>query len=119
VAVSWWRVWGGGFRFVGDVASSSQRVAFRGSPEFRLEDGAAGELVYPTRSLAVEDLLGPVQLTIVRLFQAAPHGILDRETLMQRCLAAGLNLSSASVYMTYGECIEHQPRTCGLHVGPL
>ena len=51
--------------------------------------------------------LGDVQLSMIRILREAPNCLLDRETFMARCRAAGLKLSSVGVYMTYGTCIYH------------
>ncbi len=83
------------------------RLLFQRSPHFELVGDGADPMVASTEELDPAKELGSVQLTIVRILQKAPNGILDRETLMKRCHEAGINLSSASVYTTYGACIEH------------
>ena len=59
------------------------RLLFQRSPHFELVGDGADPMVASTEELDPAKELGSVQLTIVRILQKAPNGILDRETLMK------------------------------------
>ena len=53
------------------------------------------------------DSLGPEKLTLVGLLRAQPWPVMSRSDLIEACRAEGMNTGTASIFLTYAECIEN------------
>lgn len=72
-------------------------------PEFSI----VGDAVVPRRTLLPQKLLGPIEQAIYGVFSSIPSGVLDRRSLMEECIARGVNENSASIFITYSPIVEH------------
>ena len=53
------------------------------------------------------DSLGAEKLAVVGILRAERDGLMHRNQLMQACRDAGVNVSTANVFLTYGECFKN------------
>lgn len=92
-------------RYVGLTVPPSHVLAafFAHSPEFKI----AGAGVSLASHLDYADALGEVDRAIVEVFRSTASGVLDRRSIVEACLARGLNENSVSMFLTYSPVLEH------------
>lgn len=72
------------------------------SPHFTVED----DLVDLVQPLDYHEILGDVALTVVEVLKSTPHGIMDRLSLEEACIDAGVAKGTIAVWSTYAEWLE-------------
>lgn len=72
--------------------------------------------------LDYHDVLGPVAAHVVDVLKSSPYGVMDRASMVDAVVDAGVSLATITVWTTYAEWIEHfAPNIWGLRgarVGP-
>ena len=76
------------------------------SPYFIVE----GDFIRPVQALDYHDVLGDVTVTMIDVLKATPHQIMDRTSLMETCLEAGVPKGTLGVWTTYAEWLERVAR---------
>ncbi len=76
---------------------------YRRHPEFRLDDDTVGTV----KPLDYREWLGETEQTFVEVFRSSPTGVLDRKSLVDACIARGLNENTLVTYTTYSPMLEH------------
>lgn len=76
---------------------------FRHSPEFRVDNDRVS-LIQPLTYLSE---LGEVDRAFVDVLRSAATAVLDRRSIVEACVARGLNENSVSTFLTYSPIIEH------------
>lgn len=71
-------------------------------PEFVLE----GDKVFAVNELSLDEVMGDLELAMVRILQSAAGGVMTRAELMEACYDQGLNMHSVGVYTSYSPCLE-------------
>lgn len=80
-------------------------------PEFAVE----GKTVQAVESLDYHDVLGPVAAQVVDVLKSSPYRVMDRASLMDAVVRAGVSAATINVWTTYAEWIEHfAPNMWGL-----
>lgn len=91
---------------------------YRRHPEFKLESDTVG-IVKP---LDYHEWLGKAEQIFVEVFRTSPTGVLDRKSLVDACIARGLNENTLMTYTTYSPMLEHVGidiwKLRGIHVDP-
>ena len=91
---------------------------FQRHPDFRLNQDEL-DLVKP---LDFRMSIGAGEQVIIDVMRALSKGVLDRKTLVEACVARGLNESTVSVYTSYSPLLEHIGldlwKLRGVHVDP-
>jgi hypothetical protein len=54
-----------------------------------------------------EEILGEEKLTLVRILRDQPWQAMTRNDLIDACVAAGMRVATANVFLTYAECLEN------------
>lgn len=76
---------------------------FRRHPDFRIEDNEL-DLI---KEVDYRTFLGAGEQVLVDVLRASASGVLDRKSLVERCVARGLNENTVAVYTSYSPLIEH------------
>ncbi len=99
-----WRASTGGSRFDDLVPPSEEVLAgfLHDHPAFRVVDG---NNIYAQEAIELDEL-GPEKAAMVELLRAQPHTVMHRNAVIEACVAMGMNQSTASVFLTYAECIK-------------
>ena len=73
-------------------------------PEFAVDSEG---LVYPVDDLNYRDELGAAERHLVDAIHSSPAGVLDRQSIRDRCTRMGVNPQTLEVLLTYSPVIEH------------
>jgi hypothetical protein len=76
---------------------------FKRHPEFRIEDDSVTTL----QPDDFRKLLGEGDQIMVDVIRGSSAGVLDRKTLIDACIARGINENTLSVYTSYSPILEH------------
>ena len=76
---------------------------FRRHPDFRIEENDL-DLV---KDVDYRTYLGAGEQVLVDVMRASASGVLDRKSLVESCVARGLNENTVSIYTSYSPLIEH------------
>lgn len=76
---------------------------YEAHPDFVVE----GQCVRPTSPLDYRRELGASEQVLVDVLRAAPTHILDRTSLMDACIARGINENTISVMLSYSSVLAH------------
>ena len=75
---------------------------FRASPYFMVE----GDAVSPVESLDYHELLGAVSAAMVDVLKSSPYQVMDRQSLNDACIEAGIAPATCTIWTTYAEWME-------------
>lgn len=92
----------------------AMRAFFDVSPHFVLETDSVTAL----EPLDYHDILGDVTATIIDVLKSTPHQAMDRHSLHEACIEAGIKRSTIGIWTTYAEWMERvAPNVWGLRGG--
>lgn len=83
---------------------SALRMFYAANPHFAL---GPDDVVSSRERLDPEERLGRIELALLQIFRDAPFGVLDRNDLMRRGVAAGLNRNSLTVATSYSLILDN------------
>jgi len=90
-------------------------AAMRGFFEQNEHFTVDGDFVSPSAPLDYHAVLGEVSATVVDVLKETPHELLDRRSLYDACLDAGINRNTLSIWTSYAEWLEnYAPSVWGL-----
>lgn len=100
-----WRLSTGGKSFANLIVPpiAVMREFYRRHPDFRQD----GDMIEPVKPLDYRNEMGEVEQTLVDLLRLSPAGLLDRQSIITRCVDRGINEATASIFLTYSPIIEH------------
>lgn len=82
--------------------TDAMRVFFANSPYFNSQQ----DLVEPIEGLDYRELLGEVTATMIDVLKSTPHQVMDRLSLTEACMAAGIAPGTYGIWTTYAEWME-------------
>ena len=82
---------------------SAVKAFFERHREFKVD----GDVVYTAIPLEYTRELGATDRTMVDVLRSSPSGVMDRTSLLEECLARGMNENTFSVSSTYSCVLEH------------
>lgn len=89
----------------------AMRAFFAANPDFIVE----GDLVSPIEPLDYHSLLGDMTATMIDVLKASPYQVMDRQSLNEACLDAGIARGTFGIWTTYAEWMEKfAPNVWGL-----
>ena len=87
------------------------RAFFAASPYFVVE----GDLVRPVEPVDYHEILGGVTATMIDVLKSSPYQVMDRQSLTEACLDAGIARGTFGIWITYAEWMENvAPNVWGL-----
>lgn len=100
-----WRLSTGGKTFANLVVPpiAVMREFYRRHPDFRQD----GDMIEPVKPLDYRKEMGEVEQTLVDVLRLSPAGLLDRQSIITKCVDHGINEATASTFLTYSPIIEH------------
>ncbi len=91
--------------------AEAMRGFFQASPHLIVE----GDLVRPVNPVDYHELLGGVAVTMIDVLKASPYQVMDRQSLDEACLDAGIARGTFATWTTYAEWMEKvAPNVWGL-----
>lgn len=76
---------------------------YRSRPEFQVDDQ---HRVTTSMDLTSGAYTSPIEEEMVRILRGAPDALMDRNTFVEACHAANINLNTVSLFTTYNPCLE-------------
>ncbi|MGV9792572.1 hypothetical protein [Gordonia sp. NPDC003422] len=81
---------------------AAMTVFFEDSPYFVVD----GELVRPVEPLDYHDVQGSISATMIAVLKESPYQVMDRRSLEEACIDAGISKGTYGVWTTYAEWME-------------